>query len=116
MAQTVFRIVNLEDGRPTLKIALYRLDYEIKYCRRLKIGILKLIHGYGSSGAGGRLRVGVRERLEELKTAGVVKFYVRGEDFSIFNADTIKLLDACDPLRREHDLNRSNNGVTYVML
>ena len=116
MAQTSYKIVNLEDGRPTLKIALYRLDYEIKYCRRLKIGIIKLIHGYGSSGAGGRLRVGIRERLDELVKQGSVQFYVRGEDFSIFNNNTIKLLDVCDPLRKEHDLNRSNNGVTYVML
>lgn len=116
MAQTTFHVVNLEDGRPALKLAIHRLDYEIKYCKRLNIGIIKLIHGYGSSGAGGRLRVGIRERLDELKRQGFVKFYVRGEDFSIFNLDTIKLLDACDPLRREHDLNRSNNGVTYVML
>jgi len=116
MAQTTFRVVNLEDGRPTLNLAKYRLDYELKYCRRLKIGIIKLIHGYGSSGAGGRLRTGIRTYLDELIEDGAVKFYVRGEDFSIFNADTIKLLDSCDPLRKEHDLNRSNNGVTYVMI
>ncbi len=116
MKETSYRTVNLEDGRPVLSEAIDRLDREIKYSKTLKVGILKLIHGYGSSGRGGRLRMGVRARLDELKANGAVRFYVKGEDFSIFNAEAVKLLDECGELRRERDLNRENRGVTFVRL
>ncbi|MBR2742295.1 MAG: hypothetical protein IKD89_01760 [Clostridia bacterium] len=116
MKKTSYRTVNLEDGRPTLAEALTRLESEIKYSKALKTGIIKLIHGYGSSGKGGRLKNGVRARLSELKESGAVAFYVKGEDFSIFNAETVRLLDECDELRRERDLNRGNHGVTFVRL
>jgi hypothetical protein len=111
-----YRIVNLEEGMPYVEQAIKRLDYELHFCKRLNIETLKLIHGYGSSGTGGRLRVAVRRRLEELKKRGMVKLFVTGEEFTIFNQDTIALLDCCDALRDERDLNRFNNGVTYVLL
>ncbi|MBQ3378905.1 MAG: hypothetical protein IJG50_03460 [Clostridia bacterium] len=116
MKKTTYRTVDLEDGRPSLAEALVRLEHEIKYSRSLNIGILKLIHGYGSSGKGGRLKNGVRARLLELKESGRISFFVKGEDFSIFNAEAVRLLDECGELRHSRDLDRGNVGVTFVKI
>jgi hypothetical protein len=109
-------IVNLEEGRPTAEAALRRLFGEIHRARANQVKVIKLIHGYGSSGTGGVLRVAVRKELERLRKKGLVKIFIPGESFDIFSADTIKLLDACRLLRDDRDLGRYNNGITMVML
>lgn len=111
-----YRVVNLEEGMPFVDQAIRRLDFEIHSTKRLKINCLKIIHGYGSSGTGGKIRVAVRRRLNELKNKKTIKDFIIGEEFSIFNRETIVFLDRCKSLRNDHDLNRSNNGVTFVLL
>lgn len=79
-------------------------------------GALKLIHGYGSSGVGGKIRVEVRQYLERQLRLKKIKLYECGEDFSIFSANTRALLSAYPELRKDSDLERHNNGVTFVIL
>lgn len=77
---------------------------------------VKLIHGYGSSGAGGRIRVEARRRLDRMKAGGEIWGYIPGESFSIFDSDTLAAFQRCPTLRRDRDLERHNNGVTFVLL
>lgn len=46
--------VNLELGRPSADEALRRLEHELAAKRHLRAKAMKIIHGYGSSGKGGR--------------------------------------------------------------
>lgn len=55
--------VNLESGHPDLETARRRLLAEIESARRQGVRVLKVIHGWGSSGAGGALCVGIRKSL-----------------------------------------------------
>ena len=55
------KIVNLEYGRPTVETALVRLNTEIANARSEQIRVVTLIHGYGSSGKGGKIRVACRK-------------------------------------------------------
>ena len=48
------RELNLELGRPTADEALRRLEAELEAARHMNTPLLKLIHGYGSSGKGGQ--------------------------------------------------------------
>ena len=50
------RELNLELGWPTVDQALRRLDAELEAARKMNTPLMKLIHGYGSSGKGGRIR------------------------------------------------------------
>lgn len=109
-------VVNLEDGRPTRDMAIRRLVFELNRARAGHAKAVKLIHGYGSSGTGGVLRVAVRKELERMKRRGTIKLYVPGENFEIFSPDTIKMLDSCNALRYDRDLGRYNNGITLVLL
>ena len=64
------REVNLELGKPTVNAAIKRLTFELHHSRSLGCAALKIIHGYGSSGTGGRIRVEARSYLARLKGAG----------------------------------------------
>ena len=108
--------INLEEGRPTADVALRRLSAELVRVKAQRAKAVKLIHGYGSSGVGGVLRVEIRKELERMKKRGVIKLYVPGENFEIFSSDTIKMLDNCGALRNDRDLGRFNSGITMVLL
>lgn len=109
------REINLETGMPFADEAVRRLTFEINNSKKLGYSVLKIIHGYGSSGTGGRIRVEVRRYLTRLQGQNKIKLFETGEDFSIFSDVTREILNACPSLRRDRDLERHNNGVTFVL-
>lgn len=110
------RQINLEDGMPTVAQAIARLQLEVRLARRQDIWILKIIHGFGSTGTGGKIRIAVRKELPTLQRRGQIKFFVPGEKLTIFEEDTRKLLQICPAFRRDRDIDRHNNGITVVVL
>lgn len=110
------REVNLERGMPRVDAAIRQLTFEVRHSRSLGCTALKIIHGYGSSGAGGRIRVEARAYLARLKDRGEIADYIPGEAFSIFHEATLAAFRRCGALRRDPDLERHNNGVTIVVL
>ena len=108
--------VDIKSDRPTVDDAIRRTTYNIKNARAFGVSAIKLIHGYGSTGKGGAIRVEVRRYLERQKRGGFIKDYVPGEDFSIFSEATRKAFLVCGDLRRDSDIERHNNGITIVVL
>jgi len=110
------RLVNLERGLPTVEQALRRLDTELESSRLQGYRILTLIHGYGSSGKGGAIRNAVRRQLRYYRDQGKVNTVLAGEEFSSRTGAGRQLLRRFPVLGRHADLNRSNPGVTLVVL
>ena len=110
------REVNLELGKPTVDHAMKRLPLEVRQSRSMNCAVLKIIHGYGSSGTGGKIRTASRRYLSELKKKGEIRDFIPGESFSIFEEATRQAFARCDALRRDEDLDRYNNGVTFILL
>jgi hypothetical protein len=110
------RVVNLERGLPTVAEALARLDVELETARRQKYRVLTLIHGYGSSGKGGAIKAAVHRQLEYFKHQGRINDLVAGEDFNSRSGIGRHLLRRFPFLATHSDLNRSNRGVTLVIL
>ena len=112
----VLREVNLELGHPATNDAIRRLTFEISRSRTIGDAVLKIIHGYGSSGTGGRIRLEARNYLSRLKAQGAIYGFIPGERFSIFDADTLAAFRLCGELRQDRDLEHSNNGVTFIIM
>lgn len=47
------RLINLEDEKPTVKQAMDRLELELRLAKKQNVCVLKIIHGFGSTGNGG---------------------------------------------------------------
>ena len=107
---------NVEADFPSLDDARRLVIVEIKRAKRDGARVLKVIHGYGSSGKGGTLCVGLRKSFGLRKKEGVIKDFIAGEDFSIFNETTLDLLEAVPELRGDPDLGATNEGVTILWL
>ena len=114
--KALLREVNLEAGKPLVDQAIKRLTCELSHSRALGCTVLKIIHGYGSSGTGGRIRTESRKYLSRLREQGKIQDFIRGEDFSIFQEPTRRAFLRCGELRQDHDLDRYNNGVTFILL
>jgi hypothetical protein len=113
---TSIRTFNVEAGLPTLDEARRLVIAEINRAKREGVKVLKVIHGYGSSGTGGRLCIGLRKSFGLRKKEGVIKDFIAGEDFSIFNEPTLTVLEAVPDLRGDSDLDATNEGVTIIWL
>ena len=105
-------VVNLETGRPSVAEALAKLERRIETERRKRTKVLKLIHGYGSSGKGGSLRDAVRRALPALERQGLVRSHVAGEHFTKGSA----IVRQFPWLADDADVGRGNRGVTMVVL
>jgi hypothetical protein len=113
---SAIRTYNVEAGLPTLDEARRRVIEEIKRAKREGAKVLKVIHGYGSSGTGGTLCVGLRKSFRLRKKEGVIRDFIPGEDFSIFNEAALALVEAVPELRGDPDLNATNEGVSVLWL
>ena len=84
--------VNIKADMPTADQAPVRVAAAIATGRRLGTKAVKIIHGYGSTGQGGRIRTVARQGLQQHKLKGQIKDFIPGEHFSIFNEATRRAL------------------------
>jgi hypothetical protein len=110
------KTVNLKSDMPSVQEALQRLDREIAVARQGQVGLLKIVHGYGSTGAGGDIRIAVQRRLHELAEGGQIRGCIFGENWSRSDDATWRVLQARCELKSDSDLGRRNQGITVVLL
>jgi len=115
-ASAKHRTFNVEADLPSLDEARRQVMEEIRRAKQDRVRVLKVIHGWGSSGKGGTLCHGLRKSFAMRKKEGVIRDFTPGEDFSIFNKTVLAMLDAVPGLSGDPDLNQTNEGMTMVWL
>jgi hypothetical protein len=110
------KIINLEDGMPKVEEARMRMQHGLQIARQQGYKAVKLIHGYGSSGVGGSLRVELQKELQILAGAGGIRSVSAGDDWRISDEKTWELLKRFPEWKRDADLGRNNRGISIVLL
>ena len=108
--------LDLEDGMPTVEEAIGRLRMGLQEMKISRVKAVKLIHGYGSTGRGGRIRTAVRNELEEMKRRGLIREFIHGEDFGPTDAASRRLAEQVKRITKDQDYGRMNHGITMVVL
>src|SRR5215467_1708473 len=109
------KVVDLEEGMPTVEQARLRMEYELQAARKDGYAAVKLIHGYGSSGAGGALRTELQKELRRQVQRGAIKGFIAGEDWRISERNTWELLKKFSEWKKDADLGRNNHGISIVV-
>lgn len=109
-------VFHLEDGFPSVDEARRILRLEFDTQRRRGVKLIKVIHGYGSSGKGGALAKAMPELLKELVNSGAIESFVLGEKFSCFNTQATQLLAKYSLLKKDQDYGNNNTGMSIVEL
>ncbi|HWZ44191.1 MAG TPA: hypothetical protein VNW97_11995 [Candidatus Saccharimonadales bacterium] len=110
------KIINLEDGMPTVEQARLRMGYELQLARQAGYKAVKLIHGYGSSGVGGSLRIELQKTLHKAAREKTIRAFVPGENWRISDEATWELLKRFPEWKKDSDLGRGNQGISIVVL
>jgi hypothetical protein len=112
----LIKVVNLEEGMPTVEQARLRMEHELHVARVGGYKAVKLIHGYGSSGAGGILRTELQKALRLAAYNRTIQTVIAGEDWRISDETTWKLLKRFPEWKQDLDLGRNNRGLSIVVL
>jgi hypothetical protein len=108
--------VDLKRGMPLVSDALRNLELAMQSHRSRGSGIVKVVHGWGSTGHGGAIGKAVRRQLRSLQGSGAVRSFVAGEDYSEFTEAGRALLQRHPVLRTTLQSDRLNRGITFVEL
>lgn len=92
------------------------MEREIAVARQQKHSLLKVIHGYGSRGEGGDIRIAVQKRLREVAEAGQIAGCIFGENWSKSDEVTWRLIREKPDLKSDADLGQRNRGITIVLM
>lgn len=113
---STLKVVNLELSLPTVPLALSLLGDVLRVARGEGYAGVKLIHGYGSSGVGGALRVAIQNELARRAAAGEITALIEGENWRISNEATWAFLRQFPASKQDRDLGRGNKGISIVVL
>lgn len=110
------RTANIEAGMPSAEEALARLENELGHARKSGVRVLRVIHGWGSTGTGGKLRTACRAFLKRKLSARQLSAIIYGEDYAPETEAGQDLLGRCPELRSSIRPDSRNPGITFVML
>ena len=108
--------LNLEAGMPTVEEAISRMNIGIQEIRMSRVRAIKLIHGYGSTGRGGKICTGVRNELTAMKKKKLIRDFIPGEEFGPADAAARRLAELDRSVTKDPDYGRINQGITIVIL
>ncbi len=108
--------LDLEQGMPTVEEALSRMRLGLQEMRYSRVKVVRLIHGYGSTGRGGKIRIGVRSELAAMKRRGQIRDFIPGEDFGPLSEASRRLTETDKTVTHDPHYGRMNPGITVVVL
>ena len=108
------RTIDMEAGMPLVDEGLTRLEKELARAMQAGVDVVRVIHGYGSTGKGGKLRVACRTYLSGMLKAGKIRAFLPGEDYSKTTNSGRNLINRCPDLRDSERSDRKNPGITFV--
>ena len=114
--QPKIKVENIKKNLPTVDEALRLLEVKISNAKSNGIKIVKIVHGYGSSGKGGKIKIAFQKSLNNRKRNAKIKEWISGEDFSSLNEKTQRMIKIFPKLKSDSDLNKRNQGVSIVFL
>jgi Smr domain len=108
------RTIDLEAGMPTVEEALRRLDAKLSLAIAQNVRVVRVIHGYGSSGRGGKIRDACRRVLASMVSKNQVTGMIRGEDHSAARVPSQELIRRVPGLKSSTRSDADNAGITLV--
>jgi ribosomal protein S27AE len=109
--------LNIKQDGPYVEEALERLTDYLRKSIEVRIKAIVLIHGYGSSGEGGRIKWAIHEALDNNRYSDRVDEYYFGEQVAFGSESCQDLLKRRPGLKRYlKRFKEGNAGMTVLLL
>ena len=107
---------NIKQGLPTVDTAMKYVEQAFSRAKAYGYPVIKLIHGYGSSGSGGKIKTAVQRELSKYKNTGKIREFVAGENFTPFDPATQRIIATYPEIARDSDYLKANQGITVILI
>ena len=109
--------INLESEMPTVDEALDRFDDELRRVLHAGFKVIKVIHGHGSSGVGGKIRRAFREAMEHNRWGHLIREVYYGEELIPNKLGLIELNKNHPALKKQLSKDVfGNSGITLLIM
>lgn len=105
---------DIKSDMPTSQEAGIRLANILRTSKG-KDKVIKIIHGYGSTGVGGSIKKTVHSSLMNKVRNGEIKAYIPGEAFSQPMGFDESIRTFKHLLKLDSDYNKMNDGITFII-
>ena len=106
---------DIKSDMPFVSEAGKRLATIIRNCTG-KDKVIKIVHGYGSSGVGGSIKTSVHKSLRSKVSSGEIKAFIPGEAFAEMMGYDEVIKTYGKLIKSDSDYKKMNDGITYVIL
>ena len=110
------KVFDIKSDMPDVLEAGRRLASIIREAKRKRYKVIKILHGYGSTGKGGRIKIHVRKSLNKRKNNNDIKSYIPGEAFSMMMGFDEEIMKYKHLIKSDSDYMKMNDGITYIIL
>jgi hypothetical protein len=104
---------NIKSDLPSVALAKDRVEMILKYEREK---VIKIIHGYGSTGLGGDIKTHLHQWLTQKMMQHQIKAFIPGDAFGHLLGYDQTIKTYIHLLKKDPDGLRPNEGITYVIL
>ena len=111
-----YKTLNLKKYMPTVDQALKMIEIEIEIARKEGIKVLKIIHGYGSSGVGGEIRKALPVWAKISIKKKIFSYFMRGEEWLSESDKKKQIKEICPEIIGDIDLFHSNPGISLIVI
>lgn len=111
-----FLVVNIKENSPTVELAIANFLIALDDAKAQGAKVIKIIHGYGSSGVGGAILRQLKTLLPTMKRKKQITDYISGADWNIANKKVFELITKIPPCALDEDLGTMNIGMTIIIL
>lgn len=109
------RNLDIEAGLPTVAEALRRLEAQLDRARADGVGVVRVVHGWGSStGGGGKIRAAARPWLRAQLERRRIRGLLFGDHYSPSTPEGRDFLRRHPALRATERTDRDNPGIAFV--
>ena len=110
-------VLNVENNKLTVNEALAQIEAEINALKLLNTPcVLKVIHGYGSSGNGGEIKKNLPRFLHYLKVKAKICDHTANSKFSPLSTKYKEYTKQFPELVLDSDLKNLNPGITLIFI
>ncbi len=106
--------VDLEKGMPAVVEAVARMKSELISLKKEGVKLVRLIHGWGSSGRGGKIKTAIKKHLGILKRKKMISSFTYGDEYSENTIRGRDLMSKYPELKHSLKSDTNNPGITIV--
>ncbi len=108
--------IDIKSNQQTVSEAIAQFLVEVDSYKRGGFKVMKVIHGYGSHGIGGAIKVAFLKKCEELKRRGIIENYTCCDKWTEKNIVRRIAVEYCPDLIADRELYLLNAGCSIVIL